>query len=327
VKECEPPQTRSVADPGLEHIVQVAAAVITNRDGAILMAQRPRGKAYAGYWEFPGGKIESSETPAAALARELHEELGITVERAYPWITRRYAYAHATVDLHFFRVVRFGGEPQSREGQALRWQHIDAIDVDPILPANGPILAALRLPSVYAITNATEMGLAAFSRALDRRLAADLRLIQVREPQMSADRLLRFASDVATMAHARGARVLVNENMELARRSAADGVHLKAAQLRSLGARPQFPLVGASCHDAHELELAARMGVEFVVLGPIAPTPSHPGATTTGWAGLERLIQCFPLPVFALGGMGYRDLETAWSRGAHGVGMQRGAWV
>ena len=308
-------------------IVPVVAAVIVGGDGRILMAQRPRGKVYAGYWEFPGGKIEPGETAVEALARELHEELGIEVERAYPWITRRYAYSHATVDLHFFRVVKFRGELDAREAQTFLWQSLAAIDVDPILPANGPILAALRLPSVYAITNAAEVEQESFLRVLSHRVQTGLGLIQVREPQMSAESIELFVSEVVAIAHAAGARVLVNEDANLAERCRADGVHLKAKQLRTLAQRPPFPLVGASCHDARELDLAVRIDADFVVLGPIVPTLSHPGAATLGWQGLERLIREYPLPVFALGGMRVSDLDAAWTCGAHGIGMQRGAWL
>lgn len=309
-----------------EPVVQVVAAVILRADGRFLLAQRPRGKVYAGYWEFPGGKIEAGESAAQALARELDEELGIGVERAYPWITRRYAYAHARVELHFFRVVRFRGEPHAREAQDLSWQALDAIDVAPILPANGPIFAALRLPAVYAITNALEMGETDFLRALQAQLANGLRLIQVREPDMSAAQLERFAAKVVAMAHERGARVLVNADAALAGRCAADGVHLKARQLAQLAERPRFDLVGASCHDEDELAHAARIGADLAVLGPVAPTPSHPGAPTMGFGALERMIRGCEIPVYALGGMRMRDLESAWEAGAHGIGMQRAAW-
>ena len=101
-------------------IVDVAAAVILRADGAFLLAQRPQGKVYAGWWEFPGGKIEAGEAPARALARELHEELGIDVVRAYPWLTRVFTYAHATVRA-LFRVLEFRGEPHGREA-VFTWQ-------------------------------------------------------------------------------------------------------------------------------------------------------------------------------------------------------------
>jgi len=123
--------------------VEVAAAVILRDDGRFLLGQRPAGKVYAGYWEFPGGKIEPGESPRAALKRELHEELGMDVERAYPWLTRDYDYAHAAVRLRFFRVVRWSGTPHGRENQQFEWQRPGAVAVAPVLPANGPILRAL----------------------------------------------------------------------------------------------------------------------------------------------------------------------------------------
>src|ERR1700752_4096497 len=101
--------------------VEVAAAVILRHDGQFLLAQRPAGKVYAGYWEFPGGKVEPGEPARAALIRELREELGIEVTRAYTWVTREYASPHAHVRLNFFRVLGWEGEPRSREAQALSW--------------------------------------------------------------------------------------------------------------------------------------------------------------------------------------------------------------
>jgi 8-oxo-dGTP diphosphatase len=319
--------TDAVGAPDTARIVQVVAAVIFRADGGFLLAQRPRGKVYEGYWEFPGGKIEPGESAPAALARELHEELGIEVERAYPWITRRYTYTHATVDLHFYRVVAFRGEPRSREGQAFAWQRVDAIDVQPVLPANGPIFAALGLPDIYAISNAEEMGVEPFLRSLEHRLASGLRLVQIREPALSGDDLERFACAVVMRAHRAGARVLINEDIALAERVRADGVHLKARQLRALEGRPDLPLIGASCHDEDELAIAARLGADFAVLGPVAPTPSHPGAPVLGWDRFAKLVRGRHFPIYALGGMRLMDRELAWMHGAHGIAMQRAAWA
>ena len=88
-------------------LVRVAAAVILGPDGRVLLAQRPVGKAFAGYWEFPGGKLEPGESPRHALVRELAEELGIAVRRAAPWLVQRYRYPHAHVELNFFRVFEW----------------------------------------------------------------------------------------------------------------------------------------------------------------------------------------------------------------------------
>jgi len=307
--------------------VQVVAAVISREDGSFLLAQRPRGKVYAGYWEFPGGKIEPGESAPAALARELREELGIEVRQAYPWISRHFVYEHATVDLHFYRVTRFDGEPHGREDQAFTWQHIEHIDVEPVLPANGPILAALALPHVYGITNAEETGSAVALVQIERALERGLKLFQVREPQMPISELRSFANAAVSLAHAAGARVLVNSDATLASSLGADGLHLKGRELMALQARPAFALVGASCHDAVELARAVELSLDFVVLGPVAPTPSHPAAPVLGFKTFAATIRNCPLPVYALGGMRHADLDRAWTSGAHGIAMQRGAWM
>jgi len=312
--------------PRSSNRLEVVAAVITGADGRFLLGQRPAGKVYAGYWEFPGGKVEAGESPLAALKRELHEELGIEVERAYPWLVRDYDYAHASVRLRFFRVVRWSGTPHGRENQGFAWQFPGAISVDPLLPANGPILRALRLPPVYAISNAGELGEHEFLLRLERALAQGLRLLQVREKAMPVEALIRFAASAVERAHARGARVLVNADVSVAQRAGADGVHLTSAQLRQIEQRPALELVGASCHDAGELARAQALGVDFAVLGPVLPTPSHPGAAGIGWDRFAALLPDCTLPVYALGGLKLADLETAQALGAHGISMQRGAW-
>ena len=117
-----------------DRVVPVAAAVVTRPDGRVLLAQRPPGKAYAGYWEFPGGKLEPDETPRRALERELAEELGIRVRCAAPWLVQRFVYPHAHVELHFFRVYEWDGDPVGHDGQAFAWQTPGAFDVEPLLP-------------------------------------------------------------------------------------------------------------------------------------------------------------------------------------------------
>lgn len=306
--------------------VEVAAAVVFRDDGRFLLAQRPAGKVYAGYWEFPGGKVEPGESAAVALGRELHEELGIDVERAYPWITRDYDYEHAAVRLHFFRVERWRGEPHGRENQRFSWQSACQLTVAPLLPANGPILRALKLPAVYGISNVANLGEDEFMRRLERALQNGMRLLQLRERQLPGDSLLKLAVRVVKLAHDYGARVVVNGSFDVAGLSGADGVHLASAQLMRAEARPAFDLVGASCHDAAELARAAAIGIDFAVLGPVLPTPSHPGRPGIGWERLAALIENYPLPVYALGGLREDDLDAAWQAGAHGVSLLRGAW-
>jgi len=306
--------------------VLVAAAVITRADGRFLLAQRPAGKPYAGYWEFPGGKVEAGESPEHALARELHEELGIDVTRAYAWITRDYDYEHAAVRLRFFRVLDWRGEPHGKENQRFAWQSVDQLTVSPVLPANAPVFEALRLPHIYGISHAAEIGTEHFMSRLENALQRGLRLVQVREKSLGERDQVEFAKRVTQHAHRHGARVLVNANVEVAGRVGADGVHLTAQQLMHFTRRPECPLVGASCHDEAELRQAVAIGADFVVLGPVQATLSHPGGPVLGWARFERMIAEYTLPVYALGGMCDADLERAWRAGAHGIAMMRSVW-
>jgi 8-oxo-dGTP diphosphatase len=306
--------------------VDVAAAVLIRDDGATLLGRRPDGKAYPGYWEFPGGKIEPGEPVAEALGREIREELGVEIGRAYPWITRVFAYPHATVRLHFHRVYAWRGEPRALEHGALAWQRPEAITVAPLLPANGPVLRGLLLPAEYAITHASEIGIQPLLERLETRLRGGLKLVQVREKTLGGEALKEFAQRVVALAHAHGAKVLLNADVALARETGADGVHLTAEQLRAASRRPDLPWCGASCHSSEELRRAEALGVDFAALGPVIATPSHPHSVPLGWARFRGIAAGAAVPVYALGGMTPPDLERALSCGAHGLAMVRGAW-
>ena len=296
-------------------MVEVAAAVIERPDRSFLLAQRPQGKVYAGYWEFPGGKVEPGEAAAHALARELHEELGIDVETAYPWITRVYTYAHATVRLHFYRVVRWKNEPHPREDQAIAWQEIDRRMVTPMLPANAPVLASLALPHEYAVTDAGRYGTAVMLDKLEKRLEQGLKLVQLREPGLSAEDRRIFCENAIGRARRFGCKVMVKSP-----HPGADGIHFTAAELMKLKQRPSG-LVAASCHTREELERAMQLELDFVVLGPVQDKQA------IGWPRFAEIAAGASIPVYAIGGLTRADLEDAWRAGAHGVAMIRGAWA
>ena len=119
--------------------VDVAVGVLIDTEGRFLLTSRPEGKVYAGYWEFPGGKLEEGESVEAALRRELHEELGITIGATTPWNVTLMDYAHARVRLHFCKVHEWQGEFEMREGQAMAWQRLP-VEVAPVLPGTLPVL-------------------------------------------------------------------------------------------------------------------------------------------------------------------------------------------
>src|SRR3990172_8763043 len=300
-------------------IVEVAAAVLQRPDNTFLLAQRPPDKIWAGYWEFPGGKIEPGETPYHALVRELREELGITVTTAYPWVTRVFAYPHATVRLNFFRVTAWSGELHPHEGQQFAWQRpsdvrvsqykqvssfprkressfIKSLDsrfrgndgiynltVSPLLPANAPILRALELPALYAISNVQELGEQEFMRRLEAALRKGLRLVQLREKNYSREVLRDLALKMLPLMRQHDARLIINADIELVQEIGADGVQLTGTQLAELRGRPAVEWCAASCHSAEELRRAKELGCDFVLLSPVLPTQSHPGSPHLGW--------------------------------------------
>ncbi|WP_028535182.1 NUDIX domain-containing protein [Paludibacterium yongneupense] len=229
----------------MKKIVEVVAGVLLAGDGRFLLGSRPAGKPYAGYWEFPGGKIEAGETPLAALARELDEEMGIAVTEATPWLTRRHDYEHARVNLRFFRVSGWRGEFEAREGQRFAWQWPGRVDVEPVLPANGSILKSLQLPSILSGP---------------------------------------FGA----------------------------GELLDAARLMTLTRRPPGEWVGARIATREQLDRAARLELDYVVL------ESQDGALA--WPAFDAILaDGIPLPVFAGGGLVAADLGLAHKHGAHGI--------
>jgi 8-oxo-dGTP diphosphatase len=299
-----------------EKVIEVAAAVIQRPDGAFLLAQRPAGKVYAGYWEFPGGKVERGEPPAAALARELHEELGIDIGPTYPWLTRVFTYPHGTVRLNFFRVHQWQGEPHPREDQAIAWQTPGAAMAAPMLPANAPVLASLALPGEYAITSAGHYGVADMLSRLERRLEQGLKLLQIREPHLAENERDLFTRQALGLAHRYGCKVLVKSPFP-----GADGIHYTALQLMNLGERPRDLLAAASCHTREELERAMQLELDFAVLGPVKDK-----SPALGWQGFAELARGASIPLYAIGGLTRADMEQAWRAGGHGVAMIRGSW-
>ncbi|OMG52956.1 DNA mismatch repair protein MutT [Azonexus hydrophilus] len=314
-------------------VVRVAAAVMLRSDGReFLLAQRPEGKVYAGYWEFPGGKVEAGESMRDALVRELHEEMGITVTACTPWLTRRFTYPHATVHLEFWRVTAWTGEigiTGPLEHAAVDWQEkAKSPTVEPILPANGPILKALSLPETMLITHAEGDG----TQAQLARLAARLKqhegslppLIQLRDKQLPANERQAFAAAVVDLAHAHGALVVINDDAALARDCGADGLHLSAGALAATQQRPDFAWVGASCHTAGEVARAGELELDYALLGPVLPTPTHPEHPGIGWDEFAARRADNGIPVLALGGMQESLRATAMAHGAHGIALMRG---
>jgi 8-oxo-dGTP diphosphatase len=310
-------------------VIEVAAGILADAQGRVLLMQRLPGKHLAGLWEFPGGKVEPGETIAQALVREIDEELGVEVLDSVPLITIPWHYPEKSVRLHALRVTAWKGEPRAREGHPLRWVAVHDMHAAEMPAADAPILAALRLPSYYIISEMRSKSFLELADPDSGQLPQNDRdpissgtemLWQLRMPGATPEEVRQAAEYAITMNPRLRASLLVNHDIGLARELGL-GVHLRAAQLRELRERPlpNDAWIGASCHDAEELDLAARLGADFATLSPVNATVSHPEAAPLGWERFAQLVANARLPVYALGGVGPEDLQRARVTGAQGV--------
>jgi 8-oxo-dGTP diphosphatase len=306
--------------------VAVACGVLVNAAGEVLIAQRPTGKIAAGLWEFPGGKIEAGETAAAALTRELHEELGITVRGARPLIRVQHAYAERTVRLDTWRVDTWDGKPQGREDQALAWSLPVDLHAWPLLAADAPIVNALQLPDHYVFTP-PQMDAEALLAALPTLPAGAL--LRLRLPTLDDPAYAALAARVIPAADPLGLRVVLDRDPAQATALGAWGWHASASRVAALQAADLDRLPArriASAHTAEELAAAQRVGFSAAVLGTLKPSASHPGQPGIGWHGFAECTQGLALPVYAIGGLARADLGAAFAHYAQGLAGITGYW-
>lgn len=310
-------------------ILHVVAGVIRNRKAEVLLAQRQPGRHQAGKWEFPGGKREAGESAETALARELQEELGISVDGLRRRICVPYQYPDVAVQLDVYDVIGYSGDPHGREGQSIDWVAVNKLNQYDYPAANLPVLTSLALPDNYAISNVSGLGEKRFTDVLQQKLNQGLELLQLREPGMPKTEFRRLAEIYVQLVHDRGGRILLNtDDPGLVEIVGADGLHLNSRQLMALQQRPlpEHFLIAASCHDLGEMRQAEKAGVNFIVLGPVKNTASHPKAKPMGWEKFEALTSQCRLPVYALGGMSLEDIAQARTSGGQGVALLSKAW-
>lgn len=309
--------------------VHVAAAAIISADGReVLLARRPSNVDHGGLWEFPGGKLAPYETGLEGLKRELHEELGVEIQRAQPLIRIHHEYSDKHILLDVWQVHEFSGEPFGREGQAVRWVPMAELVNYPFPAANLPILRAVMLPTEYLITGEEEDE-ALFLERLERALVEDgVRLVQLRDKSLDEPAYLARAEQALELCRGFGARLLLNGEPGLLEKVDADGIHLTSERLVSLERRPiaEGKWLSASTHDRAQLVQAGRLGCDFVTLSPLRTTPSHPEVAPMGWHDFQQLVERAAMPVFALGGMTRFDANHARAVGAQGIASIRDFW-
>ena len=306
--------------------LQVAAGVIVNPSGLILIAKRHDHLHQGGLWEFPGGKIESGETPVQALARELSEEVGIEVLDATPLMVIRHDYPDRKIRLHVWRVDRFAGEAEGLLGQPLRWVRPDELSSFQFPEANRPVVTAARLPDRYALLDLPSGRLDDYRQRLAGYHERGIRLVRLRASNLSVEAYREFAHEATRWCLSRQIDLMVDGDCNLLHQTGARGLHLRSHELMALDARPvdERLWLAASCHDSLQLEQAARIGVDFAILSPVRETATHPDTRPIGWERFSSMVDTALLPVYALGGLDEQDLAMAQMQGAQGIAAIRG---
>ncbi|MBB1073845.1 Nudix family hydrolase [Rhodoferax sp. 4810] len=315
-------------------ILTVVAGVITDSSGRVLITQRRADVPFAGCWEFPGGKLNPQEAPLAGLARELTEELGITLTAAQPLITVHHdnPLTQRRLWLSVYRVTAYHGQPNGCEGQPLRWCDPQTLDPAEFPPLDRPVIRALQLPNLSLITPEPTGDVAAFVRQLERALQTGIQLVQLRAKSLTDGEFAQLAQQVSGMCQQYSAQLVFNRPLASLQRGtfnaiAHHGWHLTAADLSQLTQRPTAPaLLGVSCHTAADLRHAAQVEADYALLSPVQPTRSHPDAQPLGWEQFSQLVATANLPVYALGGVGREHLIHAQQCGAQGIAAIRGLW-
>lgn len=303
--------------------IHVAVGAIF-REGKVLIARRPDHVHQGGLLEFPGGKVEAGETVQQALVREIREETGLLVKAGSlePVIEVRHDYGDKRVLLDVWETSLVDGKPEGREGQEIRWVDVHELKDAEFPAANRPIIKALRLPRQYAITGAAP-GTKVHLRQLERGInTAGPELCLLRAPQLSDDAYAQLAawsleacgaSNVKLMLH--GAPSLLEQFPQ------AYGLHLPWHEARQHSDRPvpDGYLLAVSCHNEKEIAHALQLKTDFITLGAVKSTPSHPGAPGIGWDRFRGLVSASTVPVYALGGLSLKDLAEARRAGAQGI--------
>ncbi len=299
-------------------LIHVAAAAIFDDQDRVLLALRDKSQHQGGLWEFPGGKVEAGEPVIAALARELNEELGINIDQASvkPLIQVPYHYPDKSVLLDVFSVTAFTGEPFGREGQPIEWVSRTALEQYQFPAANKPILNSLLLPKSLAIT--PKLPVSEYQDYAEQAFANGAQWLMLRAKHLTDAEQAEVA---AQLQHSFPGRIIWNSDVSQANDAVVDGLHLNSRRLMTLEDRSEFRgrWIGASCHNAEQLEHAVRLGLDYVTLSPVNHTQSHPNDIPMGWEQFKVLANSVPLPVYALGGVGLESLEEAIENGAQGV--------
>ncbi len=307
-------------------MMRVAAGLLRRPNGQVLLTRRPLHKAHGGLWEFPGGKLEGEENWQQGLRRELLEELGIECD---PGPVRQ-RVCLGRMELALLEVDRWTGQPLGLEGQPLRWHDCDLLlhrlRHGQLPPADALLAEGLCRP-LLAITPADFLQNPPLLERLPLLARQGVRRLLLRlGPEVdagAAEALRGWLADCTGL----GLEPILHARLLPLMPDWSGMVHLPESMLRTGGTALSGRPFSYACHDATSLRLAERAGAAFALLSPVMPTTTHPDAPPLGWPGLAERLRGVQLPVYALGGVGPKDLAQARLHGAVGVAGIRAFWA
>ncbi|HAY46193.1 MAG TPA: hypothetical protein DCY55_07885 [Gammaproteobacteria bacterium] len=311
--------------------IEVAVGVIRRGENEVLVGQRLVQDRYYRRWEFPGGKLESGEAPEQALAREFSEELGVQITKTQPLIQLDYDYPDRKVRLFVMEVDSYMGEPYGREGQAIEWISLENVQSKDFLEATQPIFAALTLPKHMMVTDLERFGVDHTCEVVAAKVELEAPvIIQVREPGLSLKERLDFTDRLVKSTIGSAVQIIQNDSLAADFVEGVTGVHLSALNSRKALSdglkKPPGMLMGCSCHDTEEIQIANMIEADYITLGTVESSPSHPDGEVLGMGEFTRLSELANIPVFAIGGMDEGSIEKIRRAGGQGVAMISAAW-
>lgn len=314
------------------NITEVVIGLIYNKADDLLIAQRTAQQSFAGFWEFPGGKIEPNESPQMALIRELKEELNIEVSDPQPCFTFLYPQTQPGKSLRFyvFKVKHFQGQPIGNEGQPIQYVPFAKLNHYRFPEANRIITNTLTLPTEYGITPdlATLGDQDAFiQQVCDSQARHQLKLLQLRTPSLAEHDYIQLAKTLRSCLQDKSCELVLNCSVETAMRLNSPAIHLSKRSQASLLSHLtnerldylQATFVSFAAHNEQDLLFQQSVPVNCTLLSPVKTTQTHPEAPPLGWQTFQDITQYSQTPVYALGGLIKADLSKAQAMGGYGI--------
>ncbi len=317
-----------MSDFSNQNYAHVAIGIIQNSKQQVLVSRRKAESHLGGLLEFPGGKVEKNESPPDALKRELSEELNIDVLDISPLIQIPYNYPNRNVLLNTFLVNEYHGNIIANENQTIMWKFLHSLDEKQFPDANIGILNALKLPRLFAVTpefNEDVNFISNFEKVISNSY---IEIIQLRSHSLNDQEYAKLVEQCVKLCKKDKVKLIINRGSKAFKRLGVAGMHLTSKDLLSIQTRPLSKeyLVGASCHNLHEIEQANKLGLDYIFIGPVIEKQHDKNRKTLGLDGFSELALSSQIPSYAIGGLLAEDVEKSILNGGQGVAAIRSIW-